>query len=173
MTGKLNTLSGALIAWAGIVTVALFVIIGVVYRKLRSKYIADNSSSSAMSIVSDAESGSTAGSSFDYDRRSIVDVDLAGVHDHDLDLDDQVDTFDSMPAQSAATAVPIDVHRLDSELNEETLQHIAALQDDDGVPSDATDVQKDHLTTARHKFRHAPFKGLHMNDGAAGGASFL
>lgn len=157
----LTSLTSGLIAWATVVTVALILVIAIVYRKLKTRYQSSANSTAAMSIISDAETGS----SFDYDRNSIVDLDLDDGCGNNQD-------FPTMPAQSASRDVnAVDVRRLDSELNEETLEHIAAMHEDGEDGTEAGVHGKDHLTTSRKAFRHAPFKGLRKSD--TGSASFL
>lgn len=168
---RMSSIVFGVVGWASVVTIALIVIIAVVYRKLRHSHYSSSASSSAMSILSDAESGSTAGSSFDYDKRSIVDFDGQFDGEEDANFDEGKRELPSLPATSS-THVPINVNRLDSELNENTMEHIAAMHDEDSPPEVADVHDKNHLTTSRHKFRHATFNGLKMNN-AGSGSSFL
>lgn len=166
ITSKVNVITMGVVAWAAMVTIALIVVVAVVYRRLKGANYSSGSSSSAMSIISDAESGSTSGSVYDYDKSSIVDLE-----EH---FDDGGDNS-AMPELPVASSnqVPIDVDRLDSELNENTMEHVAAMHDEESPPETAEVHDKNHLTTSRHKFRHATFKGLNLRDSASSGNSFL
>ena len=170
---KGNSVALGMAVWAGIVTISLIVIVAVVYRRIKSQ----RTGSSAESVYSDAESGSRT-SSFDYDRNSVVDMD-SNCGDGQSNGAYAEEAMGDLP--DSGLAVPAEVKQLDSELNEKTLRHIAGLHEDgDDDDEDAASVAEvhgsvdegNHLTTSRHQFRHAPFKGLHVNENP-GGSSFL
>lgn len=166
MINKVNVVTMGVVAWAAVVTIALIVVVAVVYRRIKGNNYTSSNSSSGMSIISDAESGSNSGSVYDYDKSSIVDLE-----EH---FDDGGDgAMPELPSTSSQH-VPIDVDRLDSELNEKTMEHVAAMHDEESPAAGTAAVHdKNHLTTSRHKFRHATFKGLNIRDSTGSGNSFL
>jgi len=158
-----------LAAWAGIVTIALIVIVALVFRKLRKRN--DWKNMGAESVYSDAESALSSDKS---DKSSVVDVDSLSIapslpeHDNSAFAAD----LDDLPP-----AKPVIAHReLDTELNGRTIGALANLDDcddDDDFDKASSITAPSIASTDTPRFGHAMYRGIGLDKKTGGGASFL
>ena len=165
---KMNTITTGLAMWAGIVTIALIVIVALVFRRLRRRQSWKNLG--AESVYSDAESAMSKS-----DKSSVVDVDSLSIapslpeHDNGAFLED--DPKDLRPHK------PVVLHReLDTELNGHTIGALANMDDCDEDDFDtASSITAPSIASSdTPRFSHATYRGISLGDNKKnGGASFL
>jgi len=163
----MTTATQGLAVWAGVVTIALIVIVALVFRRLRRRQSWKNLG--AESVYSDAESAISSDKS---DKSSVVDVDSLSIapslpeHDNAAFADDPKD----LPP-----AKPVVIHReLDTELNGHTIGALANMDDceDDDFDNASSITAPSISSLDTPRFSHATYRGISL-DKKTGGASFL
>lgn len=165
--GTMTAATQGLAVWAGIVTIALIVLVALVFRRLRRRQSWKNHG--ADSLYSDAESAISSSKS---DKSSVVDIDslsiapsLPELHDNKAFVDDPKDL---------APAKPHAMHReLDTELNGHTISALANMDecDDDDDFDNASSITAPSVASDTPRFSHAPYRGISLDKKS--GASFL
>ena len=166
----MNFISIGLAGWAAIVTIALIVIVALVFRRLRKR--SEWKNMGAESVYSDAESALSSGKS---DKSSVVDVDSLSIAPSLPEQDNAAfaDDLDDLPP-----AKPVIAHReLDTELNGRTICALANLDDCDDSEDDfdkSSSITAPSIASSdTPRFGHAMYGGIGLDKKPAGGASFL
>ncbi len=159
----LNTLTIGFGFWAGIVTLALILIVTLIFKRMRSKVW-----SSSASVVSDAESGASV-SDFNSEICSVVDVDILKMDPGNGKVNKGYEAYAEKPVlpsgEPSLEARLNNSHpELDTQINEHTIEALANL------PADNIDVTKIHGKIAtisgeyNQQFHHATFKGTTLSN---------
>lgn len=169
MNSALNTMTSVtqgLAVWAGTVTIALIVIVALVFRRIRRRQGWKNMG--AESVYSDAESALSDKS----DKSSVVDVDSLSIapslpEDGAYNAAFQDDLPPSKPVQHH--------HELDTELDGRTISALANLRDDGDEDFDnASSITAPSVASLENpRFSHATYRGISLDKKKSNGASFL
>lgn len=164
----MTTATQGLAVWAGTVTIALIVIVALVFRRLRRRQSWKNMG--AESVYSDAESAISS------DKSSVVDVDALSIApslpDHDDGAFNNGAFADDLKDLPPANPVIIH-HELDTELNGHTIGALANMDDCDDDFDNASSITAPSIaSTDTPRFSHATFGRISL-DKKSGGASFL
>jgi hypothetical protein len=93
ISSELNTAGLALIAWAVIITLAIVMLVAVIFRRLRKarRHSPKSDWPSAASVISDAESGPPSDTA--SDRASVIDLETSDTH-HEIDVENTNGLYD-------------------------------------------------------------------------------
>lgn len=169
--GGMMAVTKGLAAWAGGVTIALIVIVALVFRRLRRKQNWKNLG--AESVCSDAESALSSDKS---DKSSVVDVDSLSIAPS---LPDELHAFQNEAFEDVPRPVA-KVHslhkELDTELNGHTIGALANMDDvDDEDFDNASSITAPSIASSdTPRFSHATYRnGITLDKKSGNGASFL